>query len=210
MTPIASPRLARLVRGTLDRPATSAAIERCELCAGALADDHRHVLERANRRIFCACRPCSLLFDHDAAGGDRFRLVPTRRERLPLAIDDLAWRSLELPVDLAFFVRTDDARVLAFYPSPAGAVESLVPLDGWAALAEDHPVLATLQPDVEALLVNRVGQTRDVWRVGVDVCFRLVAIFREHWSGISGGIALRAEVATFFDGLQSKRTPVRA
>ena len=43
----------------------------------------------------------------------------------------------------------------AYYPSPMGPTESLLELDAWAALEAANPVLATLEPDVEALLVNR-------------------------------------------------------
>jgi CheY-like chemotaxis protein len=62
------------------------------------------------------------------------------------------WAGLHLPIDLAFFVHSTAAgRVIAWYPSPAGAMESLVSLEAWQALAEDNPVLRGLQPDVEAL-----------------------------------------------------------
>ncbi len=212
MSRLRSPRLRSLIRAlpTTNRSAAHDDSERCDMCGGRLAEQHAHVLERTTRAMFCACRPCALLFDHDAAGGDRFRLIPAERERLSLVLDDLAWRSLGLPVELAFFVRTADGGVLAFYPSPAGAVESLVALDSWAELERDNPELATLQPDVEALLVNRIGAARDAWRVGVDVCFRLVALFRTHWTGMSGGIAVRAELARFFADLESARTPLRA
>jgi hypothetical protein len=47
--------------------------------------------------------------------------------------------------------------VVDVYPSPAGATESLLPLESEQALADDNPVLRQLDPDVEALLVNRVG-----------------------------------------------------
>jgi hypothetical protein len=45
-------------------------------------------------------------------------------------LDDLAWRALRIPVEMAFFVRSGESgRVTAFYPSPAGATESLLELD---------------------------------------------------------------------------------
>ncbi len=49
-----------------------------------------------------------------------------------------------------------------------------------------------MQPDVEALLVNRVGAARDISRVPIDECYKLVGIdpnslarpFRRlRWSG---------------------------
>ena len=70
------------------------------------------------------------------------------------------WESLQLPINLAFFLPSTPAgRVVAFYPSPAGATESLVPLEAWQTLIDDNPVLGNLHPDVEALLVNRVATT---------------------------------------------------
>ena len=44
-------------------------------------------------------------------------------------------------------------RVAAFYPGPAGATESELALDRWADVVAANPVLETLEPDVEALLV---------------------------------------------------------
>ena len=65
------------------------------------------------------------------------------------------------PINLTFFVRSTPAkRVLALYPSPAGAVESLLTLEAWQALVDQNPVLGELEPDVEALLVNRMKGER--------------------------------------------------
>ena len=41
-----------------------------------------------------------------------------------------------------------------------GATESLLGLDAWAALEDANPVLTTLEPDVEALLVHRARGER--------------------------------------------------
>ena len=71
---------------------------------------------------------------------------------------DEAWEALQLPINLAFFLHSTPAgRVVALYPSPAGATESLVDAEAWRSLAEENPVLRDLEPDVEGLLVNRVG-----------------------------------------------------
>ena len=43
---------------------------------------------------------------------------------------------------------------------PAGPTESLLPLETWDEIVAENPVLATLEPDVEALLVNRLGVGR--------------------------------------------------
>jgi hypothetical protein len=179
--------------------------ERCDLCAAPVPVEHRHVLERAENQMLCACRPCALLFDHDAAGGDRYRLVPERRRPVDIDIDEAAWSSLRLPVELAFFVRAADGTVRAYYPSPAGRIESTLPLDSWSEIEAANPALQALQPEVEALLVSRVTQPARYWLTGIDVCYRLVALFRKHWSGIGGGDTVRSEVGRFFDELASRR-----
>ena len=71
---------------------------------------------------------------------------------------DAQWEALHLPINLAFFFQSTRAgRVVAVYPSPAGGTESLLTLETWNRLEEENPVLRELEPDVEALLVNRVG-----------------------------------------------------
>ena len=41
---------------------------------------------------------------------------------------DAQWESLILPINLAFFFHSSvEGRTIALYPSPAGAVESLLP-----------------------------------------------------------------------------------
>ena len=63
-----------------------------------------------------------------------------------------------MPINMAFFFyNTAAGKIGAFYPSPAGATESLLSLDAWDAIVEANPVLRTMQPDVEALLANRLG-----------------------------------------------------
>ena len=189
-------RLARLARR---RPA---APERCDLCAAPVPADHRHLLEREERRILCACRACALLFDR----GGRFVPIPTRRRRLDdLRLDDAMWEDLRLPVDIAFFVPDSRAgRVVAYYPGPMGATESHLRLDAWEALAAANPVLGTLTPDVETLLVNRAQGARSHWLVPIDDAFRLVAVIRTHWKGLTGGRDVWQAVPRFFDALTER------
>jgi hypothetical protein len=180
--------------------------ERCALCGVELADDHSHLIEPAARRLTCACEPCAVLFDGQGSG--RYRRVPRRVRALPgFRLSDVAWESLGLPVNLAFLFRSTAAGgVVALYPSPAGATEASVPPEAWEALAEENPVLRDLEPDAEGLLVNRVGEARDGYRVGIDQCYRLVGLVRTHWRGLSGGAAVWAEVGRFFDGLKERST----
>src|SRR5207237_5374445 len=100
------------------------------------------------------------------------------------------------PIGLAFFFsRTPAGKVVALYPSPAGATESLLPLEAWEELSAENPVLRELEPDVEALLVNRVGQAREHYRVPIDECFRLVGLIRTTCRGLSGRPEVRGAIA---------------
>jgi hypothetical protein len=178
--------------------------ERCALCSAELGDRHDHVIEVANRRLCCACEPCAILFSGQGSG--RYRRVPRDVRSLDdfRAPDDL-WAGLDLPINLAFFLYcTPQKRVVAFYPSPAGATEALPPPDAWEGLVEENPGLRDLEPDVEALLVNRVEPARAHFRVGVDECYRLVGLIRLHWRGLSGGPAVWQEIDQFFAGLRAR------
>ena len=103
-----------------------------------------------------------MLFTPDGAGGGHYKAVPERYVAFPdLQLSRAEWDSLQIPVGVAFFfVNSSIDRVAAFYPGPAGATESLLPLDTWEELAIGHPELATLQPDVEAFLVRRRTRRR--------------------------------------------------
>jgi hypothetical protein len=178
--------------------------ERCDLCAAKLAADHPHLVELASRRLACACDACALLFS--TPGQTKYRRVPRRVQFLPdFRLTDVAWEGLLLPINLAFFLHSTAAgRVVALYPSPAGATESLVTLEAWRALVDDNPVLRDFEPDVEALLVNRVGEARECYRVGVDECYKLVGLLRTHWRGLSGGQAAWDEIGKFFAVLKER------
>jgi hypothetical protein len=89
----------------------------------------------------------------------------------------------------------------AFYPGPAGATESELDLTAWERIAARHPALATLRPDVEALLVRRDG---DCYLVPIDACYELVGRLRTLWRGFDGGPEAHAAVAAFFDELRKR------
>jgi hypothetical protein len=204
---LAASRLGRLAaRAAREREAVQ---ERCELCGEAVPAAHRHLLDLDRRQLMCACRACALLFDNPAASAGHYRLVPERRLRVDdLAMDDVAWEELRLPVDMAFFSHDSAAgRVQALYPSPMGATESLLDLEAWAALEDANPVLRTLAPDVEALLVNRVRGARRHWIVPIDDCYALVGLIRTRWRGLTGGAEVWKEIAGFFDGLDRRARP---
>jgi hypothetical protein len=193
-------------RTTVER---EAALERCELCGAPVAPSHRHLLDLSRRELMCSCQACSVLFASPAASAGHYRLVPDRRLRIEdLELSDLAWEELRLPVEMAFFFHSTAAgRVQAFYPSPMGPTESLLGLEAWAALEAANPVLRTLAPDVEALLVNRVRGARGHWLVPIDECYALVGLIRTCWRGFTGGAEVWEAIGTFFEALDRRAKP---
>jgi hypothetical protein len=184
------------------RPRSQA--ERCALCAVILPPEHQHLIEPTERRLLCCCDACAILF----SGGQnkKYRRVPRRVEKLAdFRMTDAHWEDLHLPINLAFFFHSSPAqRVVAMYPSPAGPMESLLSLEAWQGLQDENPVLRELEPDVEALLVNRLGSVRDYYRVPIDECYRLVGILRSRWHGLSGGTEVWEQVGKFFSDLKTR------
>ena len=187
-----------------------AAQEFCELCGEQIWPEHRHLLEVATREIMCVCRPCSILFDREAASEGRYRLIPDRHLFLEdFQMEDAQWESLRIPVDMAFFFHSAPAeRVVAFYPSPMGPTESLLKLDAWEELETQNPVLKEMERDVEALLVNRVRGAREHFLVPMDECYSLVGLIRMHWRGLSGGREVWEEIDRFFENLKKRSKTV--
>jgi hypothetical protein len=187
-------------------------VERCELCSAEVGADHPHLIEPGSRKLLCTCNPCAILF---SAMGTKYKRVP--RRVLSLAdfhLSDGQWESLMVPINMVFFFRsTPDARVVAFYPSPAGATESQLPLDTWQDIEEVNPALKEMESDVEALLVNRVGHARgfaapEYYVLPIDECYKLVGLIRAHWKGLSGGTEVWQEIGKFFDALKQRATVV--
>lgn len=194
-TPIAS--LRRFVK---TREA-AAATEKCDLCSQQIGLMHRHLFDPDARRVVCACEACALLFP--GSGETRYVPVPRRIERLDgLVLSDGQWDALGIPIGLAFFVRqSKTGGILAIYPSPAGSTESEMASGAWEELAEGNPILATLEADVETLLVDRTRGRRNYYIAPVDRCYELVGIVRKHWRGFSGGSELWDAVDRFFANL---------
>jgi hypothetical protein len=154
------------------------------------------------QKIICACDACALRFQDVVEG--RFKLIPRDARALPgFAMADADWANFALPINLAFFFySTSHQKMMAYYPSPAGATESLLPLTAWSSLVAQNPMLKELQADVEALLVNRAGQARDYFIAPIDKCFELVGTIRMHWRGLSGGQEVWDEIDSFFSQLK--------
>jgi hypothetical protein len=65
-------------------------------------------------------------------------------------------------------------------------------------------VLAGLEPDGEALVVNRLSTPHDYAIAPIDQCYALVGLIKSRWEGISGGDALREAVPQFFAALRAR------
>lgn len=185
--------------------------EVCELCSAPLASQHQHLLELEKRRVTCACEACSILFGGNAR--QRFRRIPRDAYRLVnFSLETHEWESLLIPINLAFFVHNSaDSRVIAQYPSPGGTMESSLDLEYWNTIAASNPILSSFEPDVEALLVNRLAATPQYYRAPIDQCLHLVGIIRTQWRGLSGGHEVWKQIDEFFAQLkQSSREESRA
>lgn len=176
--------------------------ERCELCSAELAEAHSHLLEQANRQILCACEACALLFC-DRADAHYLR-IPRRILLLrSFQMTDMQWEGLMIPINLAFFYFDSAAgKMKAMYPSPAGATESSLSLESWEEIRSQNGPLQTMEPDVEAFLVNRVGSNPEYFLVPIDECYRLVGLIRMNWKGLSGGTEVWKQIEHFFTGLR--------
>jgi Family of unknown function (DUF5947) len=185
------------LRQYVERPVVA---ERCDLCARDLGPEHDHVIEPAQRRLTCVCGPCAVLF---TASTTRKRVPRRIRALRDFQLTDAQWDALCLPIDLAFLVKSSiQARTVANYPSPAGATESLLSLEAWDDIVRDNPMLATMEADTEALLVNRVGTSAEYFLAPIDQCYKLVGLIRTRWTGFSGGTEVWSSIRGFFDELR--------
>ncbi len=181
--------------------------EQCDLCGQEIGSNHPHLLEAGTRKLVCACGPCALLFSARAEA--RYKRVPEQLRYLPgFRLSDAQWASLMIPINLAFLMESNHS-VIALYPSPAGAIESQVPGELWQEIVDANPALREMQPDVEALLVNRLGAARgfpapEYYVLPVDECYKLVWLVRSQWRGLSGGTEVWEELSRFFAGLQER------
>lgn len=178
-------------------------VETCELCKTQLGHQHQHLIDPVSREIACACDACSLLF---FTGDGRYRRVPRTTKFLKdFNLSDVEWENLLIPINMAFFFYSSSVkRVVAFYPSPAGPTESLLPLEAWDQLAENNPILKDLENDTEALLVNRVSKNDCLHFIApIDRCYELTGVIRAYWQGLGGGKEVWEEIMKFFTELKA-------
>ncbi len=85
-------------------------------------------------------------------------------------------------------------------------------LETWSDIEKENPVLRELEPEVEALIANRVGANRGVdaqyYIAPIDECYKLVGLIRLNWHGLSGGTEVWREVGKFFASLKERTETV--
>ena len=155
----------------------------------------------------CACRPARCCSTAARPAAATTGWCPTAGCALDdFELDDAAWEELRMPVDMAFFFHSTPAeRVVALLPEPDGRRPSRCSSSRRGdELEAANPVLGELEPDVEALLVNRARGAREHWLVPIDECYALVGLIRTRWRGLTGGREVWQEIGRFFDGLDRR------
>lgn len=193
------------------RPPEQAPERACEMCGADFGEKHQHVVDLESRNLVCTCRACYLLFTHEGAAQGRYKAVPDRLLHDPSpALDEAAWDELQVPVRIAFFFYNSQlGRIVGFYPSPAGATESLLPLNAWDALAETNPMFGAIEPDVEAILLEHSRRGSQAFLVPIDVCYELVGLMRLKWKGFDGGEVAQHAIDAFLESLRARSRPWR-
>jgi hypothetical protein len=189
----------------------ASAEEACEFCATPIPAEHGHVADLDQSMLMCACRACYLLFTNSSAGltrpdagRGRYRAVPDRYLSDPARpLSAAEWDSLEIPVGLAFFLRSSEG-MAGFYPSPAGATECRLDLQAWDRIAASHPMLTAAAPDVEAVLISRGADGVEYFLVPIDACYELAGRMRLLWRGFDGGSEARQSITEFLTGVRSR------
>lgn len=193
-----------VLRSLARKPEASAqtSLEKCDLCGIGLPGRHRHLVEPVSRRLTCACDACAALFL--TRGETKYKSVPRdTRVLTDFILSHAQWESLLIPIGLAFFFRSSvEGSVVALYPSPAGSAESLLPQDEWQRIVADNPSIATMEPDVEALLANRLDDPAEYYLAPIDKCYELTGIIRANWHGLFGGAEMWEKIRAFFTELK--------
>jgi hypothetical protein len=184
------------------------------MCAEPISDAHQHVVNLESRALMCTCRGCYLLFTAEGAEL-RYRAVPDRYLSLgDFTLGPGQWDSLEIPVGLVFLFRNSQlGKTIAFYPGPAGATESELPLDALDSVLASNPALGLVQSDVEAVLIRAPERGRRDFTcniVPIDACYELVGRLRQLWRGFDGGGEAQAAMDAFFAMVSARSRPAPA
>jgi len=175
--------------------------EHCDLCQTSVPGDHRHMLNLYERQIVCVCESCWAL----RSGEPEFRPTGNRTIWLEdFELPEEIWAQFRIPIGLAFFMHSSVTEcVVALYPSPAGATESELHFETWSQLVGMNPALRDLEPDAEALIVNRTSDPPSYAIAPIDRCYMLVGLVKASWEGISGGAGVEQAIEAYFAELKA-------
>lgn len=180
--------------------------DHCEMCAALLAgDERRHLLDLAHHALLSICNACALAFGPRGANAGSYRLIPTRHlALLNFQATDGLWAGSGRSAKIAYLLRSSEAgHVLAVYLDPAGARESAFDLEHWKTLLTANPLLDSLEPDVEALLINRMGQEQTFYIVPITTCSQLVGLLTEQGNEQE----IWKDPGAFFEKIQAGASP---
>jgi len=183
-------------------PSPEVVSEKCDFCGQIIPPDHRHLVDLSSLKFMCACEMCTVI---QAISG-KYKPIPQRYLELENFImsDDL-WSEFMIPVNMAFFVYSSSRNgTVAYYPAPTGATESKLKLDAWKKLEDLNPVLSTLVPDLEGLLINRIDNISIYYIVPIDSCYKLIGMIKTSWKGIFGGKEVNDTIRKYFTELTER------
>ncbi len=183
-------------------PSPEKEVEKCDLCGRILPEDHRHLVDLSQMKFMCACEMCMIT----AAEEGTYKPLPQRYLQLEnFKMPDELWSDFLIPVNMAFFVvSTIRKGTVAYYPAPTGATESKLKMEPWVELEKGNPVLNSLIPDLEALIINRLEDAGQYYIVPIDSCYKLIGMIRIAWKGIFGGREVNDVISKFFNELKEK------
>ena len=185
---------------------TRSTAQQCEMCAAPLAGVQRHLLDLAHHTFLSICTACAQAFGPRGVNAGLYRLIPTRHLALLdfQATDDL-WTG---PVKGICLLRNSETgSVLAVYLDSPGVRESVFDRDRWQTLRTANPLLESLEPDVETLLLQRIGPAPSAYIVPIDTCVRLIGLLEDHRRKQVGKQEIWRAVGAFFVDLQASASP---
>jgi len=178
----------------------------CEMCAAPLVEKQRHLLDLAHHTLLSICPACARSFGPRGANASLYRLIPTRHlALLDFQAADDSWAG---PVKVICLLRANETgSVLAVYLDPSGVRESIFDLDRWKTLRAANPLLESLEPDVETLLLQRMGPRPLAYIVPIDTCARLIHLLEDRRGKQEGECEIWQAVGSFFADLQADASP---
>ena len=138
-----------------------------------------------------------------------YRLIPTRHlALLDFQVTGELWTGPGQSRKIVYLLRSSEARcVLAVYLDPAGIQESVLDLESWKMLLTRNPLLDSLEPDVEVLLINRMEQAPACFIVPIDTCSRLTGLLTARLRGMESSRKLWRAIDAFFADMQATASP---